>query len=344
MVTGTNFLNGSKVLWGGRELETTFVSGTQLTAQITITDILVAGTVQVTVVSPPPCGGTSNAVQFTINSRPPDQEADVSPRPIGNGSVTIADWVQVGRFSTALETPGEGSEFQRADCAPRATLGDGRLTISDWVQAGRYAAGVDPLTIAGGPTNPVPALAAEAATLTAEPAVRGLRIGNATFQRGQVSTLFVEMDAQGNENAQSFTLNYDPALLGFVEGVLSQEVGEATLLVNTSRAGSGQIGIALALPVGKVMAAGTNHLLTLRFLPTGGANNALTQIGFGDQVVRTEVVDALANPLQGTALAEGTVLVTGHALTNVSAADYSGPVLAVESIAAAFGAELATLD
>jgi len=54
-----------------------------------------------------------------------------------------------------LDTPANGGEFQRADCAPRATLGNGLITVSDYVQAGRYAAGLDDLVPAGGPTAPI---------------------------------------------------------------------------------------------------------------------------------------------------------------------------------------------
>src|SRR5207249_3391694 len=84
-------------------------------------------------------------------------EGDVAPRPNGNnnGTVSIADWVQCGRFAAGLDTPNFGSEFQRADTAPRATFGNGSVTISDWVQCGRYAAGLDPATAAGGPTGPL---------------------------------------------------------------------------------------------------------------------------------------------------------------------------------------------
>jgi hypothetical protein len=85
---------------------------------------------------------------------PSGYECDVAPRPNGsnNGFVSIADWVQMGRFVVGLDIP--DAEFQRADSAPRATRGDGVITIADWVQCGRYAAGLDPLTPAGGPTTP----------------------------------------------------------------------------------------------------------------------------------------------------------------------------------------------
>lgn len=66
-VNGTNFVNGATVRWNGNPRTTTFVSATQLTAQILATDIAAAGTASVIVVTPPPIGGTSNALPFTIN-------------------------------------------------------------------------------------------------------------------------------------------------------------------------------------------------------------------------------------------------------------------------------------
>jgi hypothetical protein len=54
-----------------------------------------------------------------------------------------------------LDTISNGLEFQRADSAPRDTLGDGQITVADWVQMGRYAAGLDPITAVGGPSSPM---------------------------------------------------------------------------------------------------------------------------------------------------------------------------------------------
>jgi len=64
---GTGFVSGSVVDWNGATRTTTFVSGTQLTAAVPASDIVSAGTAQVTVVSPTPGGGTSSPVVFTIN-------------------------------------------------------------------------------------------------------------------------------------------------------------------------------------------------------------------------------------------------------------------------------------
>ena len=52
LVNGTGFLTSSVVRWGGQDRPTTYVSATELQAQIPATDISVAGTAQVTVFTP----------------------------------------------------------------------------------------------------------------------------------------------------------------------------------------------------------------------------------------------------------------------------------------------------
>jgi len=69
-VNGANFVSSSVVQWKGTNRSTTFVSATQLQAAISASDIGVAGTAQVTVFSPAPGGGTSNAVAFAISAPP----------------------------------------------------------------------------------------------------------------------------------------------------------------------------------------------------------------------------------------------------------------------------------
>ena len=67
-VTGTNFLSSSQVNWNSSARTTSFVSATQLTAQIAAADIAFAGTAKVTVFNPSPGGGISNSQLFTITS------------------------------------------------------------------------------------------------------------------------------------------------------------------------------------------------------------------------------------------------------------------------------------
>lgn len=68
-VNGVNFTNNSTVQWNGGARMTTFVSATQLMAEIPAPDIVSAGTATITVVTPAPGGGTSNALSFNIVPR-----------------------------------------------------------------------------------------------------------------------------------------------------------------------------------------------------------------------------------------------------------------------------------
>src|SRR5262249_31311658 len=65
-VNGSNFVSASVVQWNGSARPTTFVSSTQLTAQIQASDIAASGDVAITVFTPPPGGGTSNSAGLTI--------------------------------------------------------------------------------------------------------------------------------------------------------------------------------------------------------------------------------------------------------------------------------------
>jgi N-acetylneuraminic acid mutarotase len=68
-VNGTGFTTTSTVSWGTSALVTTYVSATQLTAQVTATDIATGGiTAAITVQTPAPGGGTSNSLQFEVDS------------------------------------------------------------------------------------------------------------------------------------------------------------------------------------------------------------------------------------------------------------------------------------
>ena len=77
-VNGDHFAKSSRVMWNGSPRATTYVSATQLTAQILASDIADAGQAHVRVSNPAPCGGISNARTFTI-SPPVRPGADEQP-------------------------------------------------------------------------------------------------------------------------------------------------------------------------------------------------------------------------------------------------------------------------
>jgi uncharacterized protein (TIGR03437 family) len=272
-------------------------------------------------------------------------EADVAPRPTGNGSVTTTDWVQVGRFVAGVDTAAAGSEFQRADCAPRDTLGDGRLTVTDWVQAGRYATANDPLTPAGGPTAPSsPLVDATRTIVNGKPAgvdQNQLRHINA-FELdsiGRARRVAVSLDARGDENALGFSLLFNPSQWRFVSAIAGRDVGGVTLHVNVNEAARGRIGLAIALPAGQTFDSGAREIVILQFAPRlAEPSETALAIGFGDQPVAREIVTAEARALPGdftfTAKAVRSIAI-------VSAASLAGDELAPDQIVTVFGERLA---
>lgn len=220
-------------------------------------------------------------------------EGDVAPRPNGNGAATAADWTMLGRMFMGLTVPAPGSEFQRADCAPRETLGDGRLTAADFTQAGRYVAGLDPLTQAGGPLAPS-TLLAHKTLRTVEQADGQSRLSIPT--RGQRTRRFtLTLAATGVENALSMTLRFDPARWQFVAATTPQA---ATLLVNETRTAEGLLGLVLVLPTNQTFAAGKVDVLQLTLKALPGQGTATLALQFSDDVIGREVADTQARVLK----------------------------------------------
>lgn len=88
-VNGSGFVNGSIVNWNGAPRTTTYLGGTQIHAAITASDILTAGTVQVTVTNPAG-SGTSARVALTINNPLPTITAlDPSTATVGGTAFTL---------------------------------------------------------------------------------------------------------------------------------------------------------------------------------------------------------------------------------------------------------------
>lgn len=65
-VVGTNFLSGSQLQWNGSGISTTFVSSSLITADIPANLLSALGPDVITVVNPPPGGGSSNSANFNV--------------------------------------------------------------------------------------------------------------------------------------------------------------------------------------------------------------------------------------------------------------------------------------
>jgi len=251
-------------------------------------------------------------------------EGDVSPRPNGDNVVTITDWVQVGRYAARLDYPTNASEYQRADCAPRATLGDGAITVADWVQAGRYAAGLEPITVAGGPTNDLGPLFVSANSVRktgsqdSPPRAKGLnprqvRVANASFFPGGAGLVSVYLEAQGDENALGFSVAFDPSAMSYAGTSLGSNAAGATLDVNSIQAASGHLAFVLALPIGGTFPVGTNEILKIN-LGAASAVPGTYVLSLTDQPVPRQVVNPQASPLSAEYV-NGTIIIPAPALS-----------------------------
>ena len=212
-------------------------------------------------------------------------EGDVSPRPNGDGVVLLNDWLQEGRFVAGLDTVSSTNEFERADCAPRGTSGDGLITVADWVQVGRYAGGFDPPTYGSNRT----------ATGTISNTASATRILElASVVQGQlINTVNLQLTAQGNENALSCSLTFDPMALSFLGATLGSGAPDAILEVNTNQVYAGNLGLALALLPGTAISPGTQPVVQLSFLSISYGSNTLN-LTLGDVPVPRQIADTNA--------------------------------------------------
>jgi len=78
-----------------------FVSASQLTASILVTDLATAGTASVTVVNPAPGGGTSNAQTFTISASTSTTVTFDNPIPPGSSGSFLNGLFQGINFGTS---------------------------------------------------------------------------------------------------------------------------------------------------------------------------------------------------------------------------------------------------
>ncbi len=140
--TGSGFVTQSVLLWNGSVRSTTYISSTQLTAQISANDIVKAGTVPITVSNSSAGGGTSNPMNLVIQSVATLSLNRVSPTLVtagGQGFVITA--IGTG-FSTGSVLQWNGSARPTTYVSPTeltaqitdldiAVVGSANVTISN---------------------------------------------------------------------------------------------------------------------------------------------------------------------------------------------------------------------
>jgi len=88
--SGTGFVPGAKVVFGATDLTTTFTSATALEATIPASLLLTSGSVPVKIVNPPPGGGPSTPISFTVaNPAASIQAINPSAAFVGSAAVSL---------------------------------------------------------------------------------------------------------------------------------------------------------------------------------------------------------------------------------------------------------------
>ena len=165
-VNGTNFLPTSLVNFNGAPRTTTFVSSTQITAEITAADIAVAGTPSVTVTNPAPGGGISAGATFTVNN-PVPTITSLSPNGVTVGGAAFTLTVNGTGYVSGSQVKFNGNArtttFVSATqltaailASDIATVGTANVTVTNAAPGGGTTANFA-FTISSAP-NPVPTL------------------------------------------------------------------------------------------------------------------------------------------------------------------------------------------
>ena len=278
---------------------------------------------------PPPGGNLEGDVNRTALGVPGN----------GDGFVDVRDGAQFDRFANGLDSPQTTpNEFQRFDDGPLATLGNGTITSSDRTQLDRYSAGLDPLTAAGGPTNPVTVICTASsrpetvAELESEDVAdaRVIHLISVSGNAGTDVTVYVESDAQGNEVATQYSLNFDPAVLAISDMSGSNpnvKLGSGapagtTLTVNASQVAAGHIGIVENFNGAGdgAVTAGTKRIAAVMFHILPSAAFGATPITFDDGVIAKVTSDTNGIGLGTTYDQKGVVSVLHTGAIGVSLA------------------------
>ncbi len=246
-VSGSDFVAGSRVDWNGAALATTYVSASKLTALVPASDITIAGTASVTVVSPAPGGGTSHAETFTINaSNPLPSISSLSPTSVASGSTAFTLTVSGSDFvaSSAVRWNGVGLSTSYVSASQLTAL----VPASDITTAGTSNVTVFSPAPGGGTSN--------TATFTI----------NASNPLPSISSLSPNSVASGSA---AFTLTVSGSDFVPASKVKWNGVALATTYVSASK-------LTALVPASDITNAGTSSVTVFSPAPGGGTSDPET--------------------------------------------------------------------
>jgi hypothetical protein len=291
-VSGLSFVTGATVQWAGSPRPTTYVSGSQLTAQISDADAATAGVFAVTVVNPGPGGGASASIPFAVHALGSYLVGDGWPATgnnsgqFGDESLDNLDLILALRAVTSVPgwTPPNCSDlFDAMDSYPtdgEVRGGDGSLDNLDLIATLRRVTNADPSRPRRTPRGLIcSAMAPGVVAMLARPAELPSAAGAVEFQHEQpaedgAERVGVYLSAYRNLDLGGLSL-----ALGWTDSSLA---AQATLRFISATAGAPALldnqlpgTIAAAWLGGLQLRAGQRLLLGFVDLPAAGQPVAL---------------------------------------------------------------------
>lgn len=249
--------NGVPRAFGTGASNTIFLSQNQLTTLISPSDILISQTINVTVFSPAPGGGTSNTVTLVVTptALPVPQISSITPTTVGAGSSTASITILGSNF---VGVPGTSESIATVDGANRPTTFVSNTELTVDLQASDIAT-TGPVNIAV-LNPPAPNLTPPGGGLSNTVA---LNVVNPTPVLSSVSPLSVVAGSTVTASISVSGSGFD---------------SESEVLVNgtgrpTTFKGSGSLSAQLA--TGDLAAAGTYTVQVVNPTPGGGSSQVL---------------------------------------------------------------------
>lgn len=239
-------------------------------------------------------------------------EADVAPRPNGDGSIFSNDVVQVRRFLNESDTYNTSTnEYQRTDSAPFSSKGDGAVAANDVVQTRRYQNETDPLQTAGGPTSgtfaePGGTVVPEGKLSKTAPGIKVvpasvLRVEQGKSDSGKRVTVNLRIDTVGGESEYGFILDYDSSKLSNPV-IGAGDAGAAARVCNASVAGRINCSVG-AFPnnlpgssssgIGELLAGNDKTLITVTFDVVANAAPGVTLLTLSNVNVSNDAAELM---------------------------------------------------
>lgn len=151
-VSGAEFVQGAKIVFGTTDIATTFVSSSKLTAAIPPDLLTTSGSVPVVVVNPSPGGGSSPSIAFTI-SNPSATIQSINPSAAFVGSAAFEMTVSGSGFVSGSAVVFNGTPLSTT--SPGAGKLKAKVPASSLTAAGDFPIAVQNPPPGGGVSAPV---------------------------------------------------------------------------------------------------------------------------------------------------------------------------------------------